>query len=159
MKTITSILFLMMIALTQNAKAVLPYNSIETNYIEPASPCTISVTVTVSGKIGKLGNCLGFGFGCLNIDVDIDKSRTASGLFNQLAGESGLILEYSAPSSLTISYIADKINTSDFEVDADKVLPAYICKKLGVQSMTILKGIYKSSVDSKGVWKTTFKVK
>ena len=33
------------------------------------------------------------------------------------------------------------------------------CKKLGVQSMTILKGIYKSSVDSKGVWKTTFNVK
>jgi hypothetical protein len=44
-------------------------------------------------------------------------------------------------------------------VDADNVLPSYICKKLGVQSMTILKGVYKSAVDSKGVWKTTFKVK
>lgn len=159
MKTITSILFLMMIALTQNAKAVLPYYSIETNYIEPASPCTITVTVTVSGKIGKLQDCKGFGFGCLSLDIDIDKSRTASGLFNQLAGECGLILEYSAPTSLTISYLADKVTTSDFIVDADKVLPAYICKKLGVQSMTILKGIYKSSVDSKGVWKTTFNVK
>jgi hypothetical protein len=159
MKTITSILFLMMIALSQNAKAVLPYYSIETNYIKPASPCTITVTVTVSGKIGKLTDCLGFGFGCLYIDVDIDKSRTVSGLFNQPKGQCGLILEYSAPSNLTISYLADKVNSSDFEVEADKVLPEYICKKLGVQSMTILKGIYKSSVDSKGVWKTTFKVK
>ena len=159
MKTITSILLFVMIALSQNAKAVLPYYSIETNYIEPASPCTITVTVTVSGKIGKMVDCLGFGFGCLNIDVDIDKSRTVSGLFNQPKGQCGLIFEYSAPSSLTISYLADKVNTSDFEVEADKVLPAYICKKLGVQSMTILKGIYKSSVDSKGVWKTTFNVK
>lgn len=158
MKTITSILFLMMIALSQNAKAVLPYYSIETNYIEPASPCTITVTVTVSGKIGKK-DCTGLGFGCLKIDVDIDKSRTATGLFNQPVGQCGLILEYSAPTSLTISYLADKVTTSDFIVDADKVLPAYICKKLGVQSMTILKGIYKSSVDSKGVWKTTFNVK
>jgi hypothetical protein len=159
MKTITSILLFVMIALSQNAKAVLPYYSIETNYIEPASPCTITVTVTVSGKIGKMVDCLGFGFGCLNIDVDIDKSRTVSGLFNQPKGQCGLIFEYSAPSSLTISYLADKVNSSDFEVEADKVLPAYICKKLGVQSMTILKGIYKSSVDSKGVWKTTFNVK
>ena len=149
----------MMIALNQNAKAVLPYYSIETNYIEPASPCTITVSLTISGKIGKMVDCLGFGFGCLNIDVDIDKSRTVSGLFNQPKGQCGLIFEYSAPSSLTISYLADKVNSSDFEVEADKVLPAYICKKLGVQSMTILKGIYKSSVDSKGVWKTTFNVK
>ena len=149
----------MMIALNQNAKAVLPYYSIETNYIEPASPCTITVTVTVSGKIGKKGDCLGFGFGCLNIDVDIDKSRTVSGLFNQPKGQCGLIFEYSAPSNLTISYLADKDNTSDFDVEADVVLPDYICKKLGVQSMTILKGIYKSSVDSKGVWKTTFNIK
>jgi hypothetical protein len=159
MKTITSILFLMMIALSQNAKAVLPYFSIETNYIEPASPCTVTVTVTVSGKIGKKGDCLGLGFGCLNIDVDIDKSRTVSGLFNQPKGQCGLIFEYSGPSSLSISYLADKVNSSDFDVDADMVIPAYICKKLGVQSMTILKGMYKSSVDSKGVWKTTFKVK
>ena len=159
MKTITSILLLVMIALNQNANAVLPYYSIETNYIEPASPCTLTVTVTVSGKIGKKGDCLGFGFGCLNIDVDIDKSRTVSGLFNQPKGQCGLIFEYSAPSSLTISYLADKVNTSDFDVEADVVLPDYICKKLGVQSMTIPKGIYKSSVDSKGVWKTTFNVK
>ena len=159
MKTITTILLLMMIALSQNAKAVLPYYSIETNYIETASPCTITVTVTVSGKIGKLQDCKGFGFGCLSLDIDIDKSRTASGLFNQLAGECGLILEYSAPTSLTISYLADKVTTSDFLVESDKALPPYICKKLGVQSMTILKGIYKSSVDSKGVWKTTFNVK
>jgi len=158
MKTITSILFLMMIALSQNAKAVLPYYSIETNYIEPASPCTITVTVTVSGKIGKK-DCTGLGFGCLEIDIDIDKSRTATGLFDQPVGHCGLILEYSAPTSLTISYLADKVNSSDFIVDTDKVLPPYICKKLGVQSMTILKGIYKSSVDSRGVWKTTFKVK
>jgi hypothetical protein len=159
MKTITSILFLMMIALSQNAKAVLPYFSIETNYIEPASPCTITVTVTVTGKIGKNHDCKGFGLGCLNLDIDIDKSRTVTGLFNQPAGQCGLIFEYSTPSSLTISYLADKVNNSDFEVEADKVLPAYICKKLGVQTMTILKGIYKSSVDSKGVWKTTFNVK
>jgi len=158
MKTITSILFLMMIALSQNAKAVLPYYSIETNYIEPASPCTITVTVTVSGKIGKK-DCTGLGFGCLEIDIDIDKSRTATGLFDQPVGHCGLILEYSAPTSLTISYLADRVNSSDFIVDTDKVLPPYICKKLGVQSMTILKGIYKSSVDSRGVWKTTFKVK
>lgn len=158
MKTITSILFLMMIAFAHNAKAVLPYYTIETNYIEPASPCTITVTVTVSGKIGKK-DCTGLGIGCLEIDIDIDRSRTVSGLFNQPKGQCGLILEYSAPTSLTISYLADKVTTSDFEVEADKVLPAYICKKLGVQSMTILKGIYKSSVDSKGVWKTTFKVK
>ncbi len=159
MKTITSILFFMMIALTQNAKADLPYYSIETNYIEPASPCTITVTVTVTGKIGKKYDCTGFGLGCLNLDIDIDKSRTVSGLFNQPIGQCGLILEYSAPSSLTISYLADKVTTSDFEVEANLVLPDYICKKLGVQSMTILKGIYKSSVDSKGVWKTTFNVK
>jgi hypothetical protein len=159
MKTITSILFLMMIALSQNAKAVLPYYSVETNYIEPASPCTITVTVTVTGKIGKKYDCKGFGLGCLNLDIDIDKSPTVTGLFNQPVGQCGLIFEYSTPSSLTISYLADKVNTSDFEVEADKVLPAYICKKLGVQSMTILKGIYKSSVDSKGVWKTTFNVK
>jgi hypothetical protein len=158
MKTITTILLLMMIALNQNAKAVLPYYSIETNYIEPASPCTITVSVTVSGKIGKK-DCTGFGLGCLEIDIDIDKSRTVTGLFNQPKGQCGLILEYSTPTSLTISYLADKVTTSDFEVEADKVLPAYICKKLGVQSMTILKGIYKSTVDSKGVWKTTFKVK
>ncbi len=158
MKTITSILFLMMIALSQNAEAVLPYYSIETNYIEPASPCTITVTVTVSGKIGKK-DCTGLGFGCLEIDIDIDKSRTATGLFNQPEGQCGLILEYSAPTSLTISYLADKVNSSDFIVDTDKVLPPNICKKLGVQYMTILKGIYKSSVDSRGVWKTTFKVK
>ena len=149
----------MMIALTQNAKADLPYYSIETNYIEPASPCTITVTVTVTGKIGKKYDCTGFGLGCLNLDIDIDKSRTVSGLFNQPIGQCGLILEYSAPSSLTISYLADKVTTSDFEVEANLVLPDYICKKLGVQSMTILKGIYKSSVDSKGVWKTTFNVK
>ena len=149
----------MMIALTQNAKAVLPYYSVETNYIDPASPCTITVTVTVTGKIGKKYDCKGFGLGCLNLDIDIDKSPTVTGLFNQPVGQCGLIFEYSAPSSLTISYLADKVNTSDFEVVADKVLPAYICKKLGVQSMTILKGIYKSSVDSKGVWKTTFNVK
>ncbi len=158
MKTITSILFLMMIALTQNAKAVLPYYSIESNYIEPASPCTITVTVTISGKIGKK-DCTGLGLGCLEIDIDIDKTRTVSGLFNQPKGQCGLILEYSNPTSLTISYLADKVTTSDFEVEADKALPAYICKKLGVQTMTILKGVYKSSVDSKGVWKTTFKVK
>ena len=149
----------MMIALTQNAKAVLPYYSVETNYIDPASPCTITVTVTVTGKIGKKYDCKGFGLGCLNLDIDIDISPTVTGLFNQPVGQCGLIFEYSAPSSLTISYLADKVNTSDFEVEADKVLPAYICKKLGVQSMTILKGIYKSSVDSKGVWKTTFNVK
>ena len=149
----------MMIALSQNAKAVLPYYSVETNYIEPASPCTITVTVTVTGKIGKKYDCKGFGLGCLNLDIDIDKSPTVTGLFNQPVGQCGLIFEYSTPSSLTISYLADKVNTSDFEVEADKVLPAYICKKLGVQSMTILKGIYKSSVDSKGVWKTTFNVK
>jgi hypothetical protein len=159
MKTITSILLLMMIALNQNAKAVLPYFSIETNYIEPASPCTITVTVTVTGKIGKNHDCNGLGLGCLKLDIDIDKSRAVNGLFNQPAGQCGLIFEYSAPSSLTISYLADKVNSSDFEVAVDKVLPAYICKKLGVQSMTILKGIYKSSVDSKGVWKTTFNVK
>ena len=159
MKTITSILFLMMVALTHNSKAIIPYYSIESNYIEPASPCTITVTVIVSGKIGKKGDCLGFGFGCLNIDVDIDKSRTVSGLFNQPAGQCGLVFEYSSPSSLTISYLADKVTSSDFVVDADYVLPSYICKKLGVQSMTILKGIYKSSVDSKGVWKTTFNIK
>ena len=159
MKTITTILLLMMTALNQNAKAVLPYYSIETNYIEPASPCTITVSVTVSGKIGKRQACVDFGFGCLDIDLDIDKSRTVSGLFNQPKGQCGLILEYSAPTSLTISYLADKVNSSDFLVESDKALPPYICKKLGVQSMTILKGIYKSSVDSKGVWKTTFNVK
>ena len=149
----------MMIALNQNAKAVLPYYSIETNYIKTASPCTLTISLTVSGKIGKRQACVDFGFGCLDIDLDIDKSRTVSGLFNQPKGQCGLILEYSAPTSLTISYLADKVNSSDFIVDADKVLPTYICKKLGVQSMTILKGIYKSSVDSKGVWKTTFNVK
>ena len=159
MKTITTILLLMMIALNQNAKAVLPYYSIETNYIKTASPCTLTISLTVSGKIGKRQACVDFGFGCLDIDLDIDKSRTVSGLFNQPKGQCGLILEYSAPTSLTISYLADKVNSSDFLVEADKVLPPYICRKLGVQSMTILKGIYKSSVDSKGVWKTTFNVK
>ena len=159
MKTITTILLLMMIALNQNAKAVLPYYSIETNYIKTASPCTLTISLTVSGKIGKRQACVDFGFGCLDIDLDIDKSRTVSGLFNQPKGQCGLILEYSAPTSLTISYLADKVNSSDFLVESDKALPPYICQKLGVQSMTILKGIYKSSVDSKGIWKTTFNVK
>jgi hypothetical protein len=159
MKTITSILFLMMVALTHNSKAILPYYSIESNYIEPVSPCTITVTVTVSGKIGRRDECVGLGLGCLRLEIDIDKSRTVSGLFNQPAGQCGLVFEYSSPSSLTISYLADKVTSSDFVVDADNVLPSYICKKLGVQSMTILKGVYKSAVDSKGVWKTTFKVK
>ena len=68
-------------------------------------------------------------------------------------------MEYNAPSSLTISYLADQVTSSDFEVLVDKALPAYVCKKLGVQSMTILKGIYKSTEDAKGVWRTTFKVK
>lgn len=159
MKTITSILFLMMVALTHNSKATLPYYSIESNYIEPTTPSVITVTITISGKIGRRTACTGLGFGCLIIDIDIDKSRTVSGLFNQPAGQCGLIFEYSSPSSLTISYLADKVTSTDFVVDADNVLPAYICKKLGVQSMTILKGIYKSTVDSKGVWKTTFQVK
>lgn len=159
MKTITSILFLMMIALTHNLKATRTYYSIESNFIEPASPCTITVTVTVSGRIGKLSDCKGLGFGCLNFDIDVDKTRSTFSLFDSPVGQCGLIMEYNAPSSLTISYLADQVTSSDFEVLADKALPVYVCKKLGVQSMTILKGIYKSSVDAKGVWKTTFKVK
>lgn len=159
MKTITSILFLMMVALTHNSKATLPYHSIESNYIEPTTPSVTIITITITGKIGRRDECTGLGFGCVRFDIDIDKSRTVSGLFNQPAGQCGLIFEYSSPSSLTISYLADKVTSTDFVVDANNVLPAYICKKLGVQSMTILKGIYKSTVDSKGVWKTTFQVK
>ena len=87
MKTITSILFLMMIALTHNLKATRTYYSIESNFIEPASPCTITVTVTVSGRIGKLSDCKGLGFGCLNFDIDVDKTRSAFSLFDSPVGQ------------------------------------------------------------------------
>lgn len=112
-----------------------------------AEPCTVSVCVNISGKVGnKKKNCTGLGLGCLHLQLGYELSR-----FAPTTGDNANI-EFTVISGSKLGIAFYSNETGLFEMPEDIVFPDKLAALLGFRSLVVTKGQYSTTKRADGAY-------